>query len=421
LVEILIRAGRVFWVWEALSEDRLSARGPDPARSGGTSLKAPIVIAPAWETLCRWLVHRDWEGREAWSDDCPLSELESTVGVWSSLFDRGVREGRALSAAWELVKLGRTSANSCVQNVSAQIHAQFLDEWRALVAGRDPVSNERLDKATAGLAQGLAWNRERDMAQVNTGQPVTKVRYCRVPPEGDILSYKMGSPRNEPGRWDDEEQRRVKVPAFWLRNFPVTNGEYELFDPGHRERRTAYSTAEDQPVVNVSWWECQLLCEWLGGAYRLPREEEWEGACRAGTQTAYWYGREPDELAQHAWFEDNSGGRTHSLSESLKHGKKPREGHVNPWGLVDMHGNVWEWCAPPGGAPMGDAPVGRPCPIRGGSWDYGAWSCRSAIRSARDPEYRYDYLGLRLVPSPSESDSQAQPDAQVRTRSGGSP
>jgi hypothetical protein len=336
--------------------------------------------------------------------------------VWSSLFDRGVREGLALSAAWELVKLGRASANSRVQNVSTQIHTQFLDEWRLLVAGRDPVSNERLDTATAGLVQGLAWNRERDLAQVNTGQPVTKVRYCRVPPEGDILSYKMGSPRNEPGRWDDEEQRRVKVPAFWLRNFPVTNGEYELFDPGHRERRTAYSTAEDQPVVNVSWWECQLLCEWLGGAYRLPREEEWEGACRAGTQTAYWYGREPDELAQHAWFEDNSGGRTHSLSESLKHGKKPREGHVNPWGLVDMHGNVWEWCAPPGAAPLG-----RPCPGRGGSWSLAARFCRSAFRFASGPEGRLGSLGLRLVPSPSESDSQAQPDAQVRTRSGGSP
>ncbi|MFN5533020.1 MAG: hypothetical protein ACK5F7_20765, partial [Planctomycetaceae bacterium] len=83
LVEILIRAGRVFWVWEALSEDRLSAQGTDPAPSGGKSLKAPIVIAPAWETLCRWLVHRDRDAHEAWSDDCPLSELESTVGVWS--------------------------------------------------------------------------------------------------------------------------------------------------------------------------------------------------------------------------------------------------------------------------------------------------------------------------------------------------
>jgi hypothetical protein len=338
------------------------------------------------------------------------------VEVWSRLFDRQVREGRALSAAWELVKQGQDSTDPRVRDKSVELYNQFLGEWPALESGRDPVSQRSLDKATARRVRELSWNGERDLAEVQQGQPVTEVRYCRIPPQGETLSYRMGSPEDEPDRFQNESQRDVSPPAFWLRNFPVTNGEYELFDPGHRERRTERSAADDQPVVNVSWWECELLCEWLGGAYRLPTEEEWEGACRAGTKSAYWYGAEPEKLAQHAWFADNSDERTHELEESLKKGKVPGDGHVNRWGLVDMHGNVWEWCALPGGAPLG-----QPCPFRGGSWSNFAWSCRSAIRSARDPEIRYGPLGLRLVPSPSEPDREAQPDAQVRTRSGGSP
>jgi hypothetical protein len=416
LVGMLIRGGRVFWVWEALSNDRLSAQYTDAGPSGGTSRTAPVVIEPAWDTLCRWLVHRDWDGYGAWNAECPLSEVESTVKAWSSLFDRGVREGRALSAAWELVKRGQDSKDPQVRDESVKLYNHFLGEWPELVAGRDPLSQRSLDQQTVRLVRGLAWDRDRDLAEVKVGQPVTEVRYCRVPPQGDTHSYQMGSPKDEPDRFDDEEQQSVTVRAFWLRNFPVTNGEYELFDPGHRERRTEYSTADDQPVVNVSWWECQLLCEWLGGAYRLPTEKEWEGACRAGTQTAYWYGAAPDELPQHAWFDENSDGRTHELKDSLKKGKVPGEGHVNRWGLVDMHGNVWEWCAP-----RGDAPLGRPCPSRGGSWYYDAGACRSASRFARIPEYRSGNLGLRLVPSPSQPDREAQPDAQVRTRSGGSP
>jgi formylglycine-generating enzyme required for sulfatase activity len=409
LVEILIRAGRVFWVWEALLEDRLSAQSTDAWPSGGTSRTAPVVIDRAWDTLCRWLVHRDQDGYGAWKADCPLSAVESTVEVWSSLFDRGVREGRALSAAWELVKRGQDSTDPQVRDESVKLYNQFLGEWPELVAGRDPLSQRSLDQQTVRLVLDLAWNRERDLAEVKADQEITQVRYCRVPPQGDTHSYQMGSPKDEPDRFDDEEQQSVTVRAFWLRNFPVTNGEYELFDPGHRERRTEQITATDQPVVNVSWWECQLLCEWLGGAYRLPTEEEWEGACRAGTPMAYWYGRDPDELAQHAWFAHNSTWRTHTLGESSKKGKVPAEGHVNPWGLVDMHGNVWEWCALPG-----DAPLGQPCPIRGGSWFGSARGCRSAIRSADAPEFRGDSLGLRLVPSPSQPDTSAQPDAQVR-------
>jgi hypothetical protein len=410
LVAILIRVGRVFWVWEALSDDALAAQ------TAGSAVSTIATLDPAWETLCRWLVHRDWDGREAWEETCPLPTVWATCDVWASLFDRQVRDGRVLSAAWELVKQGRNSENSRVAEASNEIYRKFLSEWPTLLAGNDPVTGLALDPTAKSLVQDLAWQRDRDVAEVTRDEPVTHVRYCRIPPQGNTYTYEMGSPAVEPGRYNNEQERQVTIPAYWLRSFPMTNAEYELFDPGHRKRRTESSAENDQPVVNLSWWECQLLCEWLGGVYRLPTEEEWEAACRAGTQTAYWYGPDANELPRHAWFKGNSDGRTHTLKESLKKGQHTGEGHVNPWGLVDMHGNIWEWCGL-----RDDASLGLPCPNRGCSWRIEAGQCRSAIRSESVPESRGGGLGLRLVASPSDAEREPQPDAQVRTRSGGSP
>ena len=70
----------------------------------------------------------------------------------------------------------------------------------------------------------------------------------------------------------------------------------------------------------------------------LPSETQWEYACRAGTTTKFWFGDNDSELKEHAWYTDNSGSQTYSVIEK-------EDTHTNPWGLVDMHGNVREWCA----------------------------------------------------------------------------
>jgi formylglycine-generating enzyme required for sulfatase activity len=173
----------------------------------------------------------------------------------------------------------------------------------------------------------------------------------------------------------------------------------------------------NRPVETVSWFDASDYCAALtqrervagriatNSVYRLPTEAEWEYACRAWTSTRFSYGDDPGStnLTNYAWYYDNSGGTTHPVGQKLP----------NPWGLYDMHGNVYEWCQDwydvyPGGTaldPQGPA-TGSDRVIRGGSWcgwrDY-AWVCRSADRSGNcGPDFGYYGVGFRVVLAPGQ-------------------
>ncbi len=178
----------------------------------------------------------------------------------------------------------------------------------------------------------------------------------------------MGSPPSEPDRYDDETRHRVRVSAFAMAKYPVTQKLYQEV----MEQSPSYFKGDSLPVETVSWFDAVRFCnklservglrpcyrvvepaprktegeeaqaeaqpdvEWdqTANGYRLPTEAEWEYACRAGTETAYGFGDDPAQLGEYAWFEGNSESRTHEVGT-----KK-----ANGWGLHDLHGNVWEWC-----------------------------------------------------------------------------
>jgi formylglycine-generating enzyme required for sulfatase activity len=213
--------------------------------------------------------------------------------------------------------------------------------------------------------------------------------------------FKMGSPVTEKDRADDEKQHWVMITRpFYLGKHEVTQELWEKVMGAN----PSYFKGAKNPVETVSWDDCQEFLKKansLGkGQCRLPTEAEWEWACRAGTRTRFCSGDADDALADYAWLDANSSNTTHPVGE-----KKP-----NAWGLHDLHGNAWEWCADwygeyPGGRmpaqdPGGPA-TGSGRVLRGGSWFNYPRSCRSADRGRGDPAVRNENLGLRVVLVPA--------------------
>ena len=225
-------------------------------------------------------------------------------------------------------------------------------------------------------------------------------------------TFQMGSPIEEAGADDDEEQHQVTISKdYYLGVTEVTQGQYEKVmgtNPSYFQKRVIRkSDSSMYPVEQVSWEDAVEFCKRLsdlpeekaaGRVYRLPTEAEWEYACRAGSKTAYSFGEGSKSLGDYAWFDGNSNNQTHPVGE-----KK-----ANAWGLYDMHGNVWEWCSDwygdypkgavsdPVGPREGSDRVGR-----GGCWRDVAAFCRSAFRYSLDPTYRTGDYGFRLALSPS--------------------
>ncbi len=200
---------------------------------------------------------------------------------------------------------------------------------------------------------------------------------------------------------------------FYLGKYEVTQREYQsvmehnpsfFFPKGRGGDRVGTQDTGRFPVESVSWDEAIALCNKLsekegrkpyygaagkvlgGDGYRLPREAEWEIACRAGTNTTYSFGDAQALLGEYGWYGLTKDGRVHPVGEKKGNG----------FGLFDMHGNVWEWC---------EDTVGLNCVLRGGSYNSPVGCCGAAHRHAEAPAVRNDWLGLRLARFPAAEES----------------
>ena len=269
------------------------------------------------------------------------------------------------------------------------------------------------------------------------GAPRTVFKDCPECPEMVMVPsgrFTMGSSGSEQA-WaashgarpasvsDESPQHDVALPSFALGTYDVTRGEYAAFaretgrppdgecrDNGNPNARRwagaswenpGFSQTERDPVVCVSWDDARAYVAWLngkvpGGPYRLPSESEWEYAARAGATTRFWWGDDAAGAADHAWFQENAGGRTQPV------GSKP----ANAFGLFDMVGNVWQWTADCYAASYAAAPpTGGGClrVDRGGSWFYPAWLLRSATRERNPADYRDAVMGFRVARTLADS------------------
>jgi formylglycine-generating enzyme required for sulfatase activity len=165
--------------------------------------------------------------------------------------------------------------------------------------------------------------------------------------------------------------------AYYLQTTEVTQGQWKKVMGSNPSKFK--NCGDDCPVEQVSWSDVQVFIRKLNSQegtdkYRLPTEAEWEYACRAGTTTAYSFGDNESDLGDYGWYHGNSGNRTHPVGQ-----KRP-----NPWGLYDVHGNVWEWT---------QTEEGSRRVFRGGSWPYNAGHCHSAFRYVSVPGVRFNTLG----------------------------
>jgi formylglycine-generating enzyme required for sulfatase activity len=229
-------------------------------------------------------------------------------------------------------------------------------------------------------------------------------------------SFLMGSPHNEPMSDSHEKpQHEVTIESFYMGRYPITQSQWKAvakMPQIDRELKSdpASFKGGNRPVESVSWYEAVEFCARLTSStnrqYRLPSEAEWEYACRAGTTTPFHFGETiTTEFANYDGGSNyNNGPKGENRSETTS---VDDFGIANAFGLSDMHGNVWEWCADHWHDNYNDAPTDGSSWIdssrsknlyvrRGGSWVLDARACRSASRPKNAKAVAHNHLGFRV-------------------------
>jgi formylglycine-generating enzyme required for sulfatase activity len=276
---------------------------------------------------------------------------------------------------------------------------QIPDRHATIPAG----TGSRDEVASAIVPASASRDADGDRADLEVFRDASFAPDLVVIPAGQFI---MGSPGGEEGRFDNEEpQHRVTIDRrFAIGRYPVTFDEYDRFcEAQRRENPNDQGWGRGRrPVIKVSWDDALAYIAWLwqeiGRDYRLPSEAEWEYACRAGTTSRYSFG---DAITpDNANYSDSGLRRTSSVGAYA----------ANPWGLHDMHGNVWEWVeddwhenyegAPTDGSAWRDTGAARNprlCVLRGGSWRYYSGYCRSAHRVRDITDVRSGNFGFRVA------------------------
>jgi formylglycine-generating enzyme required for sulfatase activity len=342
--------------------------------------------------------------------DIPESEVPDNSNynlVVFNLIDQLDRQNRIP----ELIKgaLNERRGNPDLQEVAQEINAIYSN-----LSDKPLLKSFEFDVVTVN-AQGWKISRKRCPAQYFTEDLGNGITLEMVAIPGG--TFMMGAPKNEKDSRDSERpQHQVTVQPFFMGKYAVTQAQWRAvaalpqvnkeLDPN-----PSYFKGDDRPVERISWYDALELCARLnfkinftaGRDYRLPSEAEWEYACRAGTTTPFYFGETiTTDLANYNGnYTYGNAPQGESREETTTVGSFP----PNAFGLYDMHGNVWEWCADTWHENYEGAPKDASAWIndndnrvlRGGSWfDYPGF-CRSPCRVSFDAGGRFSDDGFRVV------------------------
>ncbi len=323
------------------------------------------------------------------------------------------RDGQLLSSGTFALQCHNSAGAVYYKNIRVKSLVKKADRDSAGSNASDPEAAAEAERRQNETAKALGVPVEQDI-DLGNGVTMTMV----LIPAG---SFMMGSPPDEEGRIGDVvmgfqgkegPQHKVTITRpFYMGKTEVTQAQYTAVTG----ENPSENKGADRPVEMVTWHDAAAFCKRLSKATkltcRLPTEAKWEYACRAGTTSRFSFGDKDEDLHEYGNYADRTctAGSYKGMKDEAHsdgHDRTAPAGSLkpNPWGLYDMHGNVFEWCADwygncakekaqdPAGPASGDDRVRR-----GGSWNGPPSFCRSAHRGCQVPVYQSDAHGFRVV------------------------